>query len=74
MLDPQKNQAYGEDYQSQVLHHDLPISAYTLRRNMTHRMHARRFKKAKIKAISKKNKTARVQFGEVLKYESIGSY
>ena len=41
---------------------------------MIYRIYVRRFKKVKIKAISVKNKTARVRFGEALKHESIWSY
>ena len=46
LLNPQENYVYGEGYESQTLHHDLPVAPKTLRRQMTHRMHARRFKKA----------------------------
>jgi hypothetical protein len=59
---------------SQVEAEDLKVSSHTLQQNITKRTGAKRFKKRRTKAISAKNKRARVQYGKNLRKRNITDF
>ena len=69
-----ENPAHNLGYQKQVETLDLPVSAYTLRRNLSKRKSAKRYKKPRTKAISPTNKKLRVQYGRDHENKSVRKF
>lgn len=57
------NPVRDQHYDCQIKHFDMNVSSRTLRRALTSRRNARRYKKAVVRKISDKNKQLRVQYG-----------
>src|ERR1700761_1563051 len=62
------------NYEGIVKAEDFNVTPYTLRRNLATRLGARRYKKPRSKAISKKNRALRVQYGEIHQNKRITSF
>jgi len=64
LLDP-INPVRTQDLQTQVDYHNIPISKRAMQTNLIKRRHkAKRYKMARVTAISKKNKQERVEYGK----------
>ena len=75
MLNPNQNSVRRQPWPAQIEHFDLHVSRRTLQRAMHERSpRAGRFKMAKVRTISKKNKDLRVQYGREHQNHSVTSY
>src|SRR5215212_9708124 len=65
LVDPKQNPIRNLGWESQIEYHHLPVSKRTLQTNLYKRTKkARRYKKARVRRISVKNKRERVAYGQ----------
>lgn len=69
------NPVRNQPYECQIQHFGLDVHPRTLQKNLTtRRHHAKRYKMAKVKEISPKNKKERVRYAEEHKDETVQSF
>lgn len=75
MLDPHQNSICDQPWSVQIENFQLDVAPRTLRAAFNQRKpRASRFKKARVRALSQKNKRLRIQYGEFHQHHKIENY